>query len=138
MDRLATRNASISLGTGGPQGRHGMSADMTVRVDDHELGTVITVAGEIDVYTAPRLRDVLVNLVSDGRYRLVVDLDDVTFMDSTALGVLVGGLKRVKVHDGSLDLVCGQEQILKIFRITGLTKVFPIHPALSDALASAD
>ena len=54
-------------------------------------------------------------------------MEGVEFLDSTGLGVLVGGLKRVRAHDGSLRLVCTQERILKIFRITGLTKVFPIH-----------
>ena len=61
---------------------------------------------------------------STGNYHLVVDMERVEFLDSTGLGVLVGGLKRVRAHDGSLDLVCTQERILKIFRITGLTKVF--------------
>ena len=52
------------------------------------------------------------------------------------LGVLVGGLKRVRAHDGSLDLVCTQERILKIFRITGLTKVFGIHDSVDEAIAA--
>jgi anti-sigma B factor antagonist len=60
----------------------------------------------------------------------------VDFLDSTGLGVLVGGLKRARSHDGTLELVCDQEKILKVFRITGLTKVFRIHTSLSDALAS--
>ena len=89
--------------------------------------TVVVVGGEIDVYTAPKLREQLIELVSDGSYHIVVDLEKVDFLDSTGLGVLVGGLKRVRNHDGSLQLVCTQEKILKIFRITGLTKVFPIH-----------
>ena len=97
--------------------------------------TVISVSGEIDVYTAPKLREQIVSLVEEGRYHLVVDMEGVEFLDSTGLGVLVGGLKRVRSHDGSLRLVCAQEKILKVFRITGLTKVFPIHPTLTEALA---
>ena len=62
----------------------------------------------------------------------------VDFLDSTGLGVLVGGLKRARSHEGSLQLVCDQEKILKVFRITGLTKVFPIHASLEGALADAD
>ena len=89
--------------------------------------TVVSVGGEIDVYTAPKLREQIVTLVEEGHYHLVIDMEDVEFLDSTGLGVLVGGLKRVRAHDGSLRLVCTQERILKIFRITGLTKVFPIH-----------
>jgi anti-sigma B factor antagonist len=100
--------------------------------------TVVSVGGEIDVYTAPKLREQLVDLVNAGQYHLVVDMEDVEFLDSTGLGVLVGGLKRVRAHEGSLRLVCTQERILKIFRITGLTKVFPIHDSVADAVAARD
>jgi anti-sigma B factor antagonist len=96
--------------------------------------TVLEVGGEVDVYTAPKLREKLVELVGEGRYDIVVDMTKVEFLDSTGLGVLVGGLKRVRSHDGSLSLVCNQERILKIFRITGLTKVFPIYDTLDEAL----
>jgi anti-sigma B factor antagonist len=98
--------------------------------------TVVEVTGEIDVYTAPKLREQLAELVDSGRHDIVVDMLGVEFLDSTGLGVLVGGLKRVKQHDGSMNLVCTQERILKIFRITGLTKVFPIHDSVAAAVAS--
>lgn len=97
---------------------------------------VLEVSGEVDVYTAPKLREKLVELVGEGHHRLIVDMTKVDFLDSTGLGVLVGGLKRVRAHDGTLSLVCDQERILKIFRITGLTKVFPIHDSLDEALQS--
>ena len=97
---------------------------------------VIDVQGEIDMYTAPRLRELLINLVSKGSYQLVADLDKVGFLDSTGLGVLVGGLRRVRAHDGSLDLVCMQQRILKIFRITGLTEVFGIYETVDQAIAA--
>ena len=97
---------------------------------------VIDVQGEIDIYTAPRLRELLIDLVSKGSYQLIVNLDKIGFLDSTGLGVLVGGLKRVRAHDGSLDLVCTQERILKIFRITGLTKVFGIYETVDQAIAA--
>jgi anti-sigma B factor antagonist len=97
---------------------------------------VIDVRGEIDMYTAPRLRELLIDLVSKGSYQLVVNLDKVGFLDSTGLGVLVGGLKRVRAHDGSLDLVCTQPGILKIFRITGLTEVFGIYETVDQTIAA--
>ena len=97
----------------------------------HEDGrTIIEVGGEIDVYTAPKLRDKITELVGNGDYNLVIDMEKVDFLDSTGLGVLVGGLKKVRAHDGSLDLVCTQERLLKIFRITGLAKVFVIHDSV--------
>jgi anti-sigma B factor antagonist len=97
---------------------------------------VVDVEGEIDIYTAPRLRELLIDLVSKNNYHLVINMDKVEFLDSTGLGVLVGGLKRVRAHDGSLDLVCTQERILKIFRITGLTKVFGIQQTVNQAIAA--
>jgi anti-sigma B factor antagonist len=112
-----------------------MDLDLQVRRQgDH---AVLEVAGEIDVYTAPKLREKLIELVNEGSYHLVVDLERVDFLDSTGLGVLVGGLKRVRNHEGSLKLVCTQDKILKIFRITGLTKVFPIHDSVDDAVAGS-
>jgi anti-sigma B factor antagonist len=100
--------------------------------------TVLNVGGEVDVYTAPKLRERLVELVGEGHYKLIVDMTKVEFLDSTGLGVLVGGLKRVRAHEGTLALVCNQERILKIFRITGLTKVFPIYDTLEEALQGQD
>ena len=97
---------------------------------------VIEVAGEVDVYTAPRLREALLELFYSGHYDVVVDIRGVEFLDSTGLGVLVGGLKRVRQHDGSIQLVCTQERILKIFRITGLTKVFAIRETVEEALTA--
>jgi anti-sigma B factor antagonist len=96
--------------------------------------TVVEIAGEIDVYTAPRLRETLISLADNGSYHLIVDLEAVEFLDSTGLGVLVGGLKRVRAYDGSIDLVCTQQRMLRIFRITGLNKVFRIYETVKEAL----
>ncbi len=111
---------------------------MELQLDHHTKDgiEVVDVEGEIDVYTAPRLRELLIDLVNKGHFQLVVNMEKVEFLDSTGLGVLVGGLKRVRAHDGSLDLVCTQERILKIFRITGLTKVFGIHDTVDDAISA--
>lgn len=98
--------------------------------------SVVSVHGEIDVYTAPDLRERLNELVASGQYHLVLDLQGVDFLDSTGLGVLVGGLKRVQSRGGELSLVCAQERILKVFRITGLTSVFSIYSVLDEALAA--
>ncbi len=99
---------------------------------------VIEVAGEVDVYSAPQLRERIGELVEQGHQHLVVDLQRVEFMDSTGLGVLVGGLKKVRAHQGSLNLVCTQDHLLKIFRITGLSKVFALHATQDEALAAGD
>ena len=67
----------------------------------------------------PDFRERLIELVSEGKHQIVVDLEGVDFLDSTGLGVLVGGLKRLRSHDGDLSLVCTQPRILKVFEITG-------------------
>ncbi|MCP3421976.1 anti-sigma factor antagonist [Nocardioides pinisoli] len=104
--------------------------DLTLATREVDGRAVVAVGGEIDVYTAPKLRDCITELVGAGTYDIVIDLEAVEFLDSTGLGVLVGGLKKVRAHDGSLDLVCTQERLLKIFRITGLAKVFVIHDSV--------
>ena len=109
--------------------------DLTISTREADGKTVVVVGGEIDVYTAPRLRDEITELVAGGVYDIVIDMQAVEFLDSTGLGVLVGGLKKVRAHDGSLQLVCNQDRLLKIFRITGLAKVFVIHETPEAALA---
>src|SRR6202142_2501966 len=118
--------------------RNGAGGFVGLKLDHHRQDgiEIVDVEGEIDVYTAPRLRELLIELVNNRFYQLVVNMEKVEFLDSTGLGVLVGGLKRVRAHDGSLDLVCTQERILKIFRITGLTKVFGIHETVDLAIAA--
>jgi anti-sigma B factor antagonist len=105
----------------------------TRQVDDK---TIVAVGGEIDVYTAPKLRDKITELVGEGFYNLIIDMEKVDFLDSTGLGVLVGGLKKVRAHEGSMELICHQDRLLKIFRITGLAKVFTIHESEANALGT--
>lgn len=112
--------------------------DLSVSSTDQGAVTVVHVAGEIDVYTAPLLREVLDKQVAAGRTDLVVDLEQVTFMDSTGLGVLVGRLKLVRGQNGSLRIVSAQDRILKVFKITGLDKVFHIFPTVDEAAAATN
>lgn len=110
--------------------------DLSLDTRQENGRTIIEVGGEIDVYTAPKLRDRISELVAAGNYHLVVDMDKVDFLDSTGLGVLVGGLKKLRDHDGSMQLICTQERLLKIFRITQLAKVFNIYESQAEALAA--
>ena len=110
--------------------------ELSVTTSHHDDVSVVTVEGEVDVYTAAQLRQTLDQEIADGRTRLVVVLDDVSFLDSTGLGVLVGRLKLVRNSSGWLRVVCSSERILRVFRITGLDKVFGIHESLEAALAA--
>ncbi len=110
--------------------------DLGIEVDEaRQPFVVVAVRGEVDIATAPKLREKLVELASQGAQKVVVDLEGVDFLDSTGLGVLVGGLKRLRSHDGDLLLVCTQSRILKVFEITGLTKVFSIYESVDAAVA---
>jgi anti-sigma B factor antagonist len=97
---------------------------------------VLRVTGEIDVYTAPLLRERVIHLVDEGARHIIVDLRGVTFLDSTGLGVLVGSLKRLRSHEGSLRVVIDADRILRIFRITGLVSVFALHPSVEEAVSA--
>ena len=96
---------------------------------------VISLTGEVDLYTAPELKQELVRLIEDGKRTVVIDMTDTTFIDSTTLGVLVSGIKRLQPLNGRLALVIVDRNILKIFEITGLDRVFAIFPDRPGALA---
>ncbi|HEY8474941.1 MAG TPA: STAS domain-containing protein [Natronosporangium sp.] len=95
--------------------------------------TVVEVRGEVDVYTASRLRERLLGVIDGGASQVVVDLRRVDFLDSTGLGVLVGALKRLRMSGGDLALVCDNEKLLKIFQITALDRVFALHDTVEAA-----
>lgn len=97
-------------------------------IDDHLDGdrAVLAVTGEVDVYTAPTLREHILTAINEGATTVVVDLSAVSFMDSTGLGVLVGALKRLRQAEGRLVVVCTSEPVLKIFAVTGLMDVFGV------------
>jgi len=110
--------------------------DFAVKTEKVDDGTyVISLAGEVDLYTAPEFKQELLNAIADGAGDVVVDFSDTTFIDSTTLGVLVGGVKRLRANDGQLSLVCSDRNITKIFEITGLDRVFTIYPTRDEALA---
>jgi anti-sigma B factor antagonist len=106
----------------------------TEKVDESTY--VIALAGEVDLYTAPEFKQQLLDVIGDGGKDVVVDFTDTTFIDSTTLGVLVGGVKRLRAQDGRLSLVCSDRNIRKIFEITGLDRVFTIHSTRDEALAT--
>ena len=95
---------------------------------------VIALAGEVDLYTAPEFKQQLLDVIAKGAKYVVVDFTDTTFIDSTTLGVLVGGVKRLRTNDGQLALVCSDRNITKIFEITGLDRVFTIYPSKAEAV----
>ena len=99
--------------------------------------TVVEAGGEIDLNSAPALRECLNQTIDAGSRRLVVDLRQASFIDSVGLGVLIGARRRLLAHaghDGSLQLVCAEGLVLRVLRLTGLDSVFAVHATLTDAL----
>ncbi|MDQ6834821.1 MAG: STAS domain-containing protein [Actinomycetota bacterium] len=97
---------------------------------------VFRVAGEVDFDVAPELKKRLIGRVDAGDRQLIVDLSAVAFIDSTAIGVLVATLKRLRDAGGSLLVVCDNEDIRSIFETVGLESVIPLHRSDEDAFAA--
>jgi anti-sigma B factor antagonist len=95
---------------------------------------VLQITGEVDAYTAPLLRERMLDLSADGVVHVIADMRQVGFLDSTGLGVLVGGLKRFREHGGSLAPVINTSSILKVLQVTGLTTVLPPRSSVANAI----
>ena len=95
---------------------------------------VIVLSGEVDIYTAPQFKERMLELLDAGIERLVIDLSGVTFIDSTALGVLIGGVRRVHGAGGAMALVVTSRAVERVLAITGLDRVFTIHATRAAAL----
>ncbi|MCD9624631.1 STAS domain-containing protein [Rhabdothermincola salaria] len=98
--------------------------------------TIVAVTGELDMASAPRLRQELVSLASAGRTTIVIDLAGVDFLDSTGLGVVLGALKRVRAAGGDLALARTEPQVAKVFEITRLSDIMPLHDTIEAAIAA--
>jgi anti-sigma B factor antagonist len=110
--------------------------DLTFEIAESRVDgvSVVTVTGEIDVATAPDLKECLVAQAVDGVAAIVVDLSGVSFIDSTALGVLVGAYRRQEDAGGTLKLVVTEPRILKVLEITALTSVFSVFATVDEAV----
>ncbi|GAA0903370.1 STAS domain-containing protein [Virgisporangium aurantiacum] len=98
---------------------------------------VVTASGELDMESADELRDGLADAIAADPRRLVIDLSDVTFVDSTILGVLVGARSRLGRNSGRIHLVISNPFVLRLFHLTGLDQVFAIHSTRGQALPPA-
>ena len=103
-----------------------MNLIMNSRTPD-DTTCFLEIEGEVDVYTSPQLKQDIVKLAEGGVKHVVINLSKVEYLDSTGLGVLIGGLKRLRESDGNLVLVGPGMRILRIFEITGLDKIFEIY-----------
>jgi anti-sigma B factor antagonist len=115
----------------------GSMADLLSVATSHQgEHVVVRVEGEIDLATGPTLRAAVLSLLDEGRHRLVVDLDRVTFIDSTGLGILLEGHRLITERGGSLSVVCHTAMCRRLFEISGLDKVLAFHDSVDAALSA--
>lgn len=109
---------------------------VTVTTSQHGGVFVLALGGDIDVASAVTMRDALDRVIAAGHHRVVLDLNEVRFLDSTGLGVMVGRLKAVRDLGGDLHLACTSPRILRVLSITGLDEVFTVHQTAEEAVSA--
>jgi anti-sigma B factor antagonist len=112
--------------------------DLVVQVEERDGWAIVRASGDLDMTTAPRLRETVVAIVVDGQPRVVLDLEAIDFIDSTGLGVVVGLLKRTRSHRGDLRLVSTRPSLRKVLELTGLEQALPLASRVEDAIDSSD
>lgn len=110
--------------------------DLGINIRDAGEITVLELEGELDTYSCPSVRDTIVRLVDEGKKQILLNMAGVEYIDSAGLGTLVGGLKRATEHEGVLKIVHANEQLQKVFNITGLVRVFEQFEDEDEALRS--
>lgn len=106
-----------------------------IEITDQGGFKVLRPTGDLDVYTVGSLRDAIGRMIEEGTPTVVVDLDSVPFMDSSGLGALMGGVRRLREAGGDLAIACTREQHLKLFSITGFGEGVSISPTVEEAAA---
>ncbi len=112
--------------------------DLVVRAEEHDGWAVVHASGDIDMTTAPRLREAVIAIVVDGQPRVVLDLQSVDFIDSTGLGVMVGLLKRTRSHGGDLRLVSTRPSLRKVLELTTLEQALPLAATVAAAISAGE
>jgi anti-sigma B factor antagonist len=110
--------------------------DLSIHVHVVNGMNVFELTGSMDIATSPTVRAALTEASERGDHKIIVDLSNVDFLDSTGLGALLGAQKRAKEYDGDVRLVAQEGQILRLLRITGLMKIFSVYPTLEDAVSN--
>lgn len=113
-----------------------MDADLQITLTESGPYPVLDLVGEVDAYTCASFREAIIKALDGENTSLIISMNGVEYIDSTGLGALVGGLKRVSEKQGYICIVCTNPQVTKVFEITGLVKVFPIYASIDEAISS--
>lgn len=111
------------------------AVELQIKTQTVEGATLLEVAGELEIYTAPRLQEQIETQLAQGQKTLIVNLGQVEFIDSTGLAVLNAARVRLRDQGGTLLLICDKERVLRPFQISGLDHLFSIYPTTAAALA---
>ncbi|QHE50844.1 STAS domain-containing protein [Pontibacillus sp. HMF3514] len=101
--------------------------NLTIDVEHNGAEKIVSLSGEIDAYTAPKLKETLLPLTQESEVTVIVDLQQISYMDSTGLGVFISALKSTKEYNNTLKLVNLQDRVYRLFKITGLTEIIAIE-----------
>ena len=99
---------------------------------------IVSSHGEIDISTAPRLRERIVGLVSEGVRDLVLNLEGTTYLDAAGVDVIVRAYKLLSAHEGRFSLVCPHEHLVKLFDVSDLSEALRVYPSLADVIPDPD
>ncbi len=110
--------------------------DLTVQLVERDGWAVAQVRGDVDMTTAPRLREQVIRVVVDGQPHVILDLEGVDFIDSTGLGVLVGLLKRTRSQGGDLRIASTRSSLRKVLELTALDRALPLADTVDAAIGS--
>ncbi len=99
---------------------------------------IVAVEGEVDIFTSPSFKKAVFRAIAEGATRVVVDLAEVTFIDSTALSVVISGFKGAAARGGTLDVVCRNDNIRRIFEIAGLDQILRVYRSRDEALVAKE
>jgi anti-sigma B factor antagonist len=113
------------------------TAQLHTEVQEHAALPILAVRGEIDVYTAPLFKQAVQKLLTEGTRHLIIDMQGVTYMDSSGFGTLLGATKRLRPEGGALHLVGTNPTVSRMLHLTRLDTVLALHPTMEDALGAA-
>ena len=109
---------------------------MDIKTKKENENTVISLRGEIDLYNAPEIRELVEKLITEKQVHIVIDMEEVTYIDSSGIGALISSLNNLKKKNGSLKITNITGSVRKVFELTKLSSFFDIYESIPEALSA--